>query len=251
MSRVILPFSNPLSYPGRAPGFDPSHVASRGIGPNRGISAIATFSNVMVSLSGSGTSAASIAEPVDSLIGPVVGSAGGINFTGQSTASISAKTLAGIFRVTSLTGSYQNLIQDNFADALLIQPAENLSFYASGDNPIPNPAALVAGRAYFVAASASGTKINCVVVDLATGRIYLNSVSEGTGLNAPSGTIEFDNGSAASFAAGMVGYNYLSLQQLQQWAQDPWSFWYPRTLDLSMMLKSGSIADILYAQALL
>jgi len=33
----------------------------------------------------------------------------------------------------------------------------------------------------------------------------------------------------------------MSMAQLLEWAQDPWSFWYPRKLDHSMMLRAPAV----------
>jgi hypothetical protein len=38
----------------------------------------------------------------------------------------------------------------------------------------------------------------------------------------------------------MFAPSYLSMPQLLQWSNDPWSFWYPRTIDLTQFLRTQS-----------
>jgi len=92
---------------------------------------------------------------------------------------------------------------------------------------------LVIGRAYFAAASGgSGIPTNFVLMDLESGVIKTATA----GNIAANSTLDGRYGVGVDFNAGTgtvnVGPNmwanaYYSVQQLLDWAKDPWAFWYP------------------------
>jgi hypothetical protein len=98
---------------------------------------------------------------------------------------------------------------------------------------LPAANALVTGRPYFVAFSwTNAAAISYVIVPLDTGGWVSGTMANSTA--APSGSFLYvGNNSAKSaaftgpVAAVMLSYAYLSLRQLEAWAIDPWSFWYP------------------------
>jgi hypothetical protein len=93
--------------------------------------------------------------------------------------------------------------------------------------------ALAANTSYFIALSGvSATGFNVAYTNLSTGQMFSQFVSSvsPTSLN---GTLTVGNIGAldrffnGSVAAAMYSNSFMSLAQLNQWAADPWSFWYP------------------------
>jgi hypothetical protein len=113
-------------------------------------------------------------------------------------------------------------------------------------NFFPTPAfSPVVGRQYFVAASRiNGLGFSYVYTDLTTGQIFATVDSSASTSNpSTSGNFVIGNMTGGTnpggkIAAVMYSSSPMSLAALTQWAADPWSFWYPRKLDLSMMLKA-------------
>ena len=102
---------------------------------------------------------------------------------------------------------------------------------------------------YFIAISAvAGVGARLVAVNLHTGQVYSQVVASATGGPTATTTVAswgkgfLNNFNGVNVACTMFGSNALSMPQLLQWAQDPWSFWYPRRFDLASMLKGDAAA---------
>jgi hypothetical protein len=98
-----------------------------------------------------------------------------------------------------------------------------------------------AGTPYFVAMSSSSTLSQTffVVVNLSTGKIQTASTSTLVNFGNCDQLYLIGNRQAAQLqctggiAAVMSTRKFNSLSTLMQWATDPWSFWYPRNIDLT------------------
>jgi hypothetical protein len=159
-------------------------------------------------------------------------------------------TMAGIFTCPDTTS--RAIFTDNIAggntmiswsgDFVFLIPGFDLRFGST-----VGIATLVANAPYFFAmTSKTGVACNMAVRRLDTGQVWGGSQST-MGQNS-SGTFAIGGGNTeagATVAAVQYSRKALSLAELQKWAADPWSFWYPRTLDLTMMLTAPGIAPSL------
>lgn len=249
---------NPLVYPtGRAPGFDPSHVAAHRIAFSC-VASGANFVNVLTGARGtiiSGTPTTSILEA----IGP------GINFP---TASDQIKvpgvaidnvtgTLAVIFNHTG--SSFPNLITSGSTGGAevtfyLAPLVLSLNGWAHAD--VGSTATITAFSVpYFAATSWDGNGVNFILVNLVTGQTLTDTTGSTTFSGSADGFYLFGVGGGGNapqggIAAGMCSGYKMSLSELRQWANDPWSFWYPRKFDLLDMIKgsSGAVLTLTAAQ---
>lgn len=251
----------PLIYRAGRPGFDPSHPASNGIRFS-GISVGKNFNNLL-SVPPTGT-ASGTSSVVDGLIGLATKFSGSnhfVKFTGQSTANDQAATVGCIFRFNTLSGTpvlFANAATTATGYALQINSSGAAFFYnnASGTTGASS-FDLAAGNAYFIGASFNSSVANFVLANLQNGQVFSSSsTGMSTANTAPDGNYligsdQFSNSSASSIAAIMVNSNLMSIPQLMQWAQDPWSFWYPNHFDLEnvMAATAAVITDVLMAQA--
>lgn len=236
--RTLLKRPNPLAYPGTAPGFDPTHVASKLCRLS-----VAGVSNLLL---GTPPSTLTASTKVDAILGPVT------VYTGTQVASYAGLTdssSALTYGMICLSNSPNNVAiaqtGGGTASMVLIFVAGNvikLGFVNTGNT---STGLIVPTNPFFVATSTNGTTLNTVTVDLVTGAIQSSSVADGGNIGSGNGGNTYSLGSdwnGASFvghiAAAMANVRYMPLAQLLQWAQDPWSFWYPQKFDLTQMLKA-------------
>lgn len=264
MGRVVLPLQSsggPFAFPGRRPGFDPSHFAAKGcrlaaIGYGPG--AI----NLVTGKAGVKNSATSQPTPlIDSILGPCskfLGVSGqGISFAGTSAAASDlTQTYAVIVRPTTL-GSTNEFYMTNGGTntqtglANLGSSSQGLSIgnFASPFGNTSSGLSLIVGVPYFIVASGTlqtGGVVNFLTLRLDTGAVQTASVTSGTAgpPGTANGTIYFGGAIAAqgvidasgALACGMYSKQAMSLAQMKLWALDPWAFWYPRTVDFAELL---------------
>lgn len=236
MSRLILPLQgNKLAYPGRTPGFDPSHPASAKISGTHGFSGVAS-GNTFLSLaraqkpSAQGVSSASIRGD----IGPNViftGSTTRLTFTSPAVNDAS-QLCAGIFNLPSVSGT-STLFQSGAGNGgTFFIGAGTVQIFNPGTGQILfsglNP---VAGVPYFVIWSYNSSKSNGLLLNLQTGQVQtITGIGGSIATSSGAYWIGIDNGTnffAGSLAAVMFSPQFMSIPQMLQWAQDPWAFWYP------------------------
>lgn len=262
MARLILPRANPFVFPGGNPGFDPTHIALAGLGAGVGkkklFSGVSIGGNFINLLDGSkGNIAGSPTANIVGTLGPATNCPtgnDGINFTGQSTAAATSITFAGIFvNTASNAGAFSNSLVatvTNFnsvslssAGSALVMQINNTGV-SSGFIPALNV------PYFFICSNRSGTGgiVNFLLMNLQTGQIQTSS-SAATAAAAASGgsffigynaTATVTDALKGSIAAAAYIPKYTSLQQMRQWAQDPWAFWYPRKIDFAQMLTAPS-----------
>jgi hypothetical protein len=169
-------------------------------------------------------------------VGPVVtlGSTSYVSFSGQSAAVTSNFTAAGIFYFTNLgTGSFINTGGSATGCSLSLNASNQIGIVYTAVNRISSTVVPATNTSYFIAASRTQTTGNFAIVNLSTGQTFTSTVTGGTGApSAPAGTFTLGasyttNTLIGGYAAAMFSPVYTSLAQLQQWARQPWLFWYP------------------------
>lgn len=265
MSRVILPFktTSPLVFPGRKASFDSSHPFAKGCF----WSVVSLGASAINLCKPSPKPTAQVSAPtrvIDGALGIASKFTGvtsnSLVFTGGSKAQVDlAFTYACFYRpatIASNTSIVSNsttvntgsLLSYNTGNACLILGSELVAPMLSGIN-------LIVGVPYFIVASATGPSAststwthNWVVVRLDTGQITTATGTSSQSWAASNGNMLFGGASSGqgnldadgNLAAAMYSNVFTSVPQMLQWAQDPWAFWYPRTLDLADMLSAGS-----------
>jgi hypothetical protein len=269
---LILPFRpNKLAFPGTMPGFDPTHPASAGVPQSSVVCQSNNFVNLLTGAPGIISGTASGAVPIcDSLIGPA------IRFDGTNVALISTPRASSNVGVTNYFTAAAIVKMLPFNDQTsyivatymggtggfgfgLFSGDFSVSIFVNGGSSVVISPALTAGHKYFMAVSVAGAvpSANCVIRDLSSGTIFTSSTGlAGTTTGTDSNTAVqygnrdslargFDNG---AIAAGMLTYSQpsqLSIPQLLQWSQDPWSFWYPQKFDLAAAIgPPGGVAPV-------
>ena len=209
------------------------------------------------------------ATPVTGVIDPIMGPC--VSLPGGSVSAFAAnnsiqvsdnkQTLAAILSLNS-SGSAQMAMATGTTNA-----QGYTMFFGSGTSggvhitqittPLTSTYHLVPGVPHFVGASVGPAGQNIVIVNLATGQTYsYTSTNSGTS-NTPGEVGSGYMGSQSTqfcingkMAAGMMSGTYLTLQQVEQWAADPWSFWYPDNAPDQMLVgmvsqQHGSAHDML------
>lgn len=250
-----------LSYPGSfKQGYDLNHIASA---PNKGVggtgatslSVVAKGANAVNLLKGARGTATSMTAKMDGIIGPSVNFGTSITFPGSTTCP-SIYTFAAIVRPSALAGFiYTMIATSNGTGGLAFRvDSSNIPVTVVNSNASPGAAfAMTNGIPYFVAVSCNLTDtsnyiFNQVQVNLKTGQTLSTSFTSSLGAiggitAAQAGTFFLGNASfpwTGVLAAAMAESVFLTLPQLQQWAQDPWSYWYPTKYNLPLMLGAGS-----------
>ena len=226
-----------LAFPGRAPGFDPTHPAALGTV----VSAVSAGANFVNFLNGKqGTVSGSLTSAINGNIGPTtVYAAGGTNraaFTQASPTSPASFTCAAVFYQTGYAPSgYATFIWDTTNNGLLTQFSTHaLDIIVNNAQQIFTNLVPSLNTPYFAVASGSSTKANGLLLNLATGQILSQTISYSIALGSAATSISIGNTTGGSIeivggiGAAMMGYNnFLSPAALLQWAQRPWDFWYP------------------------
>lgn len=250
---------NPLAYPaGRAPGFNPSHVAGSSVRFS-GIATAGTFYNLLNgrlgSVSGSVSGGIGQAGPFIQITSAIPS----VQFTGGYSTVDNTQTLAAVGLMNNLTAHFFLLNgSDGSNSALQINASGHFNgWFQGGATNIDSGVAMVAaGIPYLLVQSMNTSNANCMAVNLNTGQIKIVTVSSGAP-SSPSnnGNIDVgswpghDSGSGQTFAA-MWSSVFLSVAQLLQWGADPWSFWYPTDDAFNAFNGTGASSSFLAAWAL-
>lgn len=235
-----------LAYPGgalRPPGVNKSHPASKNllfsiISAPSSIQLLRTDLCTIGTIAGVGSSFV-----MDGIIGPCYSPAISNN-GGTARGSFSINTTSGnatiacIIRPTSITGgSTSRIITSGNSAAISLVNSTGVVRVNFAGSSTDTAHALAANVPYFVCCIIiSGSKIFSVVTNLNTGSINsfttatANTVATGTGIVVGNNSTTFLQGFGGYIAAVAWSRAILPPAQLLQWAQDPWSFWYPKTL---------------------
>lgn len=256
MARLLLKRPSPFAFPGSLPGFDPSHPASKGClfsgipAPDGG------FSNLLTGAGGTKSGTPTLAMTG---YGPALKSVGNTDNDNFPYPAVAwpAQTMAVIVRFDTLGASVQ-VIQATAAGGSSGFYIANAGTGSSSQwaivvgvtfviiSGLPAP---IAGATYFVVVSVqSATNYNIVVRRLDNGQVWAVTATTALSFIAGDTTLYIGNrGTNArqtlgAIMATMHNINYMTLPQMVQWAQDPWSFWYPQTFDLLQAVTIPSLA---------
>lgn len=239
-----MPTRNRLAFPcGLVPGFDPSHSASR----NCRFSVVNIGSGAVNLLNGKPGVVTNFAQTIDGIIGPaqISTTSGGsqcfYTFSGGPTAPETQITFACIIRAGAPLFN-STILANNEVGAF------NAGAYFHSNNlnwemDVPPSGlgsanfVLTQGVPYFLGGSIDNSgNYTTIAVRMDTGQVVFTSsgvAAHGIAATATTGHFyvgSFENagsGFLGSIAAAMYSGCFLSLPQWQQWAADPWSFWYP------------------------
>lgn len=255
---LLLTGQNTLAFPyGIAPGVDLTHPAA---GASLAFSVVGNGISLLKSGIASGSNNANT-FPVDSIIGLGTKNASnlsGFTYAGQSTAANTSVTFAFIGRVVNAGGTFAYIGSANSGTGgafFGVDSGGNFIVQGNGSFVESTFPAYVSTAPYFAAVSLNPSSCVFAVRRLDTGKIFSSSAA-GFTMIAPDGTYAYAGCSASgsvgnigggTCAAGMISFKFTPLAQLLQWAQDPWSFWYPNyfTGDLDV----GKISAITATQA--
>lgn len=251
-ARPIIPLrSNLLSFPGRPAGFNPAHPASANLAYS-GVASGAAFrglgpGNPNPVFIGSGFSAA-----MDGVIGPSLGCGSSVSNANQmQVAGIGGTptqaTIACIARFSNLS-TFNGIFGDGFSNdvtSLFVDSTLKLMMRAGTTNTIATNLSMTTGIPYFCVASINqSTNINFLLLRLDNGAVQTQAVSVSVTMAASTSAYLVGNwpfvslGMTGNLAAVMYNHAYLSIPQLLLWAQNPWGFWYPGSLDLVQMVQA-------------
>lgn len=231
---------NPLAYPaGVLPGFDPSHVAHVP-STSTTLCAVAhagSFRDLLSGVTAIQGGAAAPTPVINGALGPCVSYDTTKQHVFAASGSPGQITFGVIFKVNSITGGvYQSIMSDNSgANAFEINPTGGFECYFTGNITNGMPQA-IAGHAYlFVGSFKANVLFNTALVDLTTGQSFIaSSNAVGFALGTGKTSIFIGNGnsggnqpSECSIAAVAYTNKLMSIAEVQAWAADPWSFWYP------------------------
>jgi hypothetical protein len=229
---------------GVAPGFDPKHIAAKGVYASFS-AAGATFRDLLRSQPPATSNFTG--GRIMAGIGPCVDNTANFKeatFTGYPTTAYTTYTKA-VTLILTATGFNEGIIGDGASTGTGFYTAGlNLAMTSAGVFQVEHKGignfssalTLLTNVPYFLACSynagiATGNA-NFVVVRLDTGQILQTTVNGfNAAVTAPTGTITIGNGSDVGklfIGAVMASNNFMSPSQLSVWAADPFSFWYPQ-----------------------
>lgn len=229
-----------LAFPaGVAPGFDPTHIAAPGI---RFSGAAIPAGGFVSLLNGKpGANASSPTAAIDSGLGPATNYPAGTfavtSFSGNPAVTDASLTMAAIVKFTAVnTAAFQYIISGGAGgtgNALALNTTGALLFVRFGGSSTTSILSPIAGVPYFIVASNNGaTGTNFVIARLDNGSVLTDTKGSAANL-ASNGTYNIgespsgDSPTRGLIAAAMISAQYISMQALQRFAADPWSFWYP------------------------
>jgi hypothetical protein len=246
-------FRRGLSYPGDKlrPRFDPRHPASVGITPSHGICAAVIGSGFMNLITGlGGTNVGAPAQITRPLLGPCFNynsSARYTQFTGMQAVADTAWTMASIFISTNANGGIcgSSTVHTALGGVSMYNNAGAFAF-ANGTNGNGTGITITANIPYLIIATGTSTNgsMNYAQTRLDTGAV-VTSLNQSSGAQtASAGIYEVgDNANQGASIGPVAAFMYaparISVAAMVQWAQDPWSFWYPTSPVVDVVLTRG------------
>ena len=233
---LYVPRRSRLAFPaGVAPGFNQEHVVANGTQISaipRNIGAI----DLLTGIPGITSNPGNFGAPgIDGIIGPFLN--GQTNILMQWTVANLPNlnppnpiTFGFVFKLTATTAT-QLIYFGSGSDGWRIDVSTTVALVSNGVVNTGNSFTLAANVPYFLAMSANDTAVNSVLVNLSTGQTFTDtkSVSGNTAITLVSTDgFMLGYGNTVPVAAGMMANAFHGMNDLLQWAADPWSFWYPR-----------------------
>lgn len=242
-AQQYLPPTFNLAFPGgRAPGFDPNHVAMSG-GGNCRFSSVnlggAVHTNLLTGRRPDSTSG-TLAQTVfsNAPFAKFTSSTELIYSSGINLVAETAFFLAVIFYSTATTTTqtlytYGSARANGYGIGLNATASPTLNINNSG---LSTGLTYVANVPYFLVAGRFGTGTNQALIllkRLDTGQVTTATFTAATAETAP--TVVHIGATSVAITGGIAAGAYIgggapSLAMYQAWALDPWSFWYPNRL---------------------
>lgn len=221
---------NPCAFPTTRAGFSNNHPLSGGAKLSC-VAYNANFINLMTGLPGTLTGAPTYG--MDATAGPFVKCATAVHVSFPSFPTAFPKvTFAAIVKGVAAK-SFINTATTDTGWRLGTGGASVMELTAAGIVLRSSGLTVSTTDWSLVMCSADISLANFLVKNLATGKTQTAvTLGSGSTANASNGTAEICNDAfnafnATGIAAGYIGNQLLSLQQLQQIAERPWEFWYP------------------------
>lgn len=240
---LILTRAPSLAFPaGRSCGFDPTHPASANrVTDGPLLSCVATGSNFIAFASGPlvrGTLSGSPTAVIGNIVGPGLQFSGtqNVSFPFPSSAVQASFTCAAIFQVNAASVTQGIVFTNSTGNSIRITAANIFAIKVGTGTVITTNTTAVHGDSYFFAYSSTGVNTGAqayAITNLTTGQITTGTpAANANGLGAQTsliiGNVAISTGPfLAPIACAMYANSFLSVQVLQMWAADPWSFWYP------------------------
>lgn len=241
---LIYRRTNPLSFPGgRRAGFDSTHIAafqtlfSAVIGANKNaINLVPKFFGSTLS----GTVNGAPTFSIDGKIGPAASGFTAANYISFSSAAQVANvncTMGAI--ISSPGGTNLGFFGTTQVSGIVLSAySPGTLHFTPGGNQDINSGIALSGYIFVAASYLNATKVNFVVVNLQTGAtttatVAATAASIAFGETAYAIGREFEYGTAwtGKIAAVMHSTQYMTIPTLLEWAQRPWDFWYPPTVE--------------------
>jgi hypothetical protein len=237
---MVFVSRNTLAFPfGVKAGFDPSHFAARNIVRFSGIACGTGFLSLLTGKAGTASGAPT--TTVDGALGlcQTFPASSARNFANQPAVADTQFTIAVLFRHSAITtnqGYFANSSTNNVGNTLFNGTGPITIKIAATSNTVAfsNTSFVTANVPHFLAVSVNGTKANAFVVRLNTGQYdfaenftVAGSSGASTGTYVVGNTPSLAAACIGNIAAVMYSTAFLSMFELEEWASDPWSFWYP------------------------
>lgn len=244
--RAPLRFRNPLVFPGGVrPGIDYTHPALINVQPGQiptlqswiptGRTLINLTNGVRAGTTGTVNAASTVVGPAT--VYPLTAN----NYNNYTPPAVgwSTATFGSIFILTAAGGAW-----------LMRTAAGSASYAQSFNSGVPNwqvagnPITLVGLPAcalntpYFYGVTIRNQRQYGVLVNLSTGQIWTGTSSQAGNPTETSGLTQIGAQVGGQIAAQMGVAAYIGLGGLLAWAERPWDFWYPPTLE-DMILSTG------------
>jgi len=239
---------NPLAFPaGVTPGFNPNHIGARKCRWS-GVPFGVNYCNVLNGKVGTmgGGAVGSLVSFKHGLLGPAIKASGYFYqaYTAFETYTIVQNedfTFAGFFQLDVGDGGDCAIVSNNggnnnnYGAAITIN-GDRFKLYFIGSiyaGPSATVLCPVGGSYFFIASwTAAYNGVSMLTVNLATGQQRTEFMGTGGfnmlgGAGGASGLCFGGNMPPGSIGHMMWSRSYLMWQEMQAWAQDPWSFWYP------------------------
>ncbi len=233
-----------LAYPaGRVPGFDSTHPAAVGMSPGHGFSGVAmsgAFPDLLKPLRGSVTG--TVTFGMDGAIGPTINMSDASNnyiYSGYSTIVDTRATFAAIVNTTSIvtSGTTKGIITTSSGNTGIYLSHKDSLLRAGifpANTSIDSTIALLANTPFFIAVSIDysvgayflmrNLKIGSTKIEFVTGNLVPGAPNGSYDIGGNNNTFSFNG----AIAAAMFAPQACGIGALLQWADDPWSFWYPQ-----------------------
>ena len=260
--RNVLSFRNPLAWPAqRRARLNPDHVAlTAGLVPKlavvgTAVNSVQDITTGLFSNSGSVSTYTGQTGPVLRSVYPSPTSL--VTFSGRDATAYTSVTAAAIFTNNGIVnGRYYALFMSgsNYGWQFLLKgTGSNTAEFQwgwNGHTATGSGLYISPGVPYLLLVSQNGAVgLSFLIKNLVTGAVQTATTSAATTGSSSNGTYVVGGDNIGDYAGGDIAalaylQGALSTAEMQAWAADPWSFWYPPSAIEQMMLAGGPTLPI-------